>query len=1103
MPNTDLVENNRFKKVSIKNKIFRILLVFIFVLTLFFSNTSISYASDRYWVGGSGNWSDASYWSDSDSGIGGFSVPTSTDNVFFSAGSFSADGAIVTLDTIANTASLDFSGIDQAVIFSSSVNSINIYGALILPETNLTWTFTGTAYVYLKATTSVNITMGETSGRNFNRLYFDGVNGMWTSQDEMNIGGNIIHANGTWNTYDNTVTISGNYSTATGTKTLTLGSSVFTILGWEAYNTGFTFNSQNSTVRITGSNNFRLTYGSYSWNNVIFTNCDNVGINWPQTFVNLTCIGSNSVTSKIYTYNNLTITGTLTLTGYNATNSRLLVAPNVVGSARTLTAANIVASNVDFRDIVGAGSANWDLSEISGGSGDAGGNSGITFTPAVPQYFKHTSGAVNWSDSSKWFSDQAKTIPGRVPLPQDDATFDESSFTGASTLSVNVPRIGRSLDMSRVNQAVTMNISNTIESYGSFIIKNDNVISYGQNRNLYLLGIGDFNFSMNDTTEKTKTFSTIYFYRGTYTLLSHLITGYGVNIYTNFDANDYNMIDIDEGNGGGIVIYSGNIYMGNGNWIINDCRFEIIGGNIYPENSTVIFYKNTAGDLSYGYVSLNNKAINNIIFKEPSISGTLTRIITNGSFNNITIEAGNILKFVAGKTISVNSLTAVGTETNPITITSVTNDTHTLTYTGSLPVVFDYANISYSNATPANTWYASNSIDGSNNVGWTFANAPDAPTNIIPTAGNTEVSLSWTAPISDGGTAITDYVVEYKLTTDSTWSIFADAISTLTTGTIIGLSNSKSYDFRVYAVNNVGQGSASEIASATPFSPNDRYWIGGTGNWSDTSHWSNVDGGTGGQAVPTSTNDVYFSAGSLSADGAVVTLDTIANTASLDFSGIDQTMTFLNSVNTLNVYGSLSLSTNLSVSFTDTAYLYFKSTSTGNTITSNGNTSEWNGIYFDGVGGEWINQDDWILSRPNTGIGTTTIRLTNGTWNTNNKTIGFRYMRLGSGTKTWTLGSSTIYLMTLDFSSNTTGLIFNSGTSTIDWYISFYGGGFTFYDLVSHYYTNSYKPVSNVICHNFTFIQSSYNNHSIQLLGYLTVLNDLTLTGKIQLNQDY
>jgi hypothetical protein len=51
----------------------------------------------------------------------------------------------------------------------------------------------------------------------------------------------------------------------------------------------------------------------------------------------------------------------------------------------------------------------------------------------------------------------------------------------------------------------------------------------------------------------------------------------------------------------------------------------------------------------------------------------------------------------------------------------------------------------------------------------------------------------------------------------------------------------------------------------------DRYWIGGSGNVSDTGHWSESSGGEGGASVPTSGDIVYFE-GSSSED-QIVTFD--------------------------------------------------------------------------------------------------------------------------------------------------------------------------------------------------------------------------------------
>ncbi|MDW7691332.1 T9SS type A sorting domain-containing protein [Flammeovirgaceae bacterium SG7u.111] len=52
-----------------------------------------------------------------------------------------------------------------------------------------------------------------------------------------------------------------------------------------------------------------------------------------------------------------------------------------------------------------------------------------------------------------------------------------------------------------------------------------------------------------------------------------------------------------------------------------------------------------------------------------------------------------------------------------------------------------------------------------------------------------------------------------------------------------------------------------------------RYWVGGTGNWSDTNHWSTASGGAGGATIPSSSEDAIFDANSFTAGGQIVTLD--------------------------------------------------------------------------------------------------------------------------------------------------------------------------------------------------------------------------------------
>ncbi len=90
---------------------------------------------------------------------------------------------------------------------------------------------------------------------------------------------------------------------------------------------------------------------------------------------------------------------------------------------------------------------------------------------------------------------------------------------------------------------------------------------------------------------------------------------------------------------------------------------------------------------------------------------------------------------------------------------------------------------------------------------------PGAPTSVYGTSGNTQVSLTWYAPASTGGSAITDYVVQFSTSASSGFTTFSDGTSTATTATVTGLTNSTAYYFKVAAVNSVGTSAYSAVSS--------------------------------------------------------------------------------------------------------------------------------------------------------------------------------------------------------------------------------------------------------------------------------------------------
>lgn len=106
----------------------------------------------------------------------------------------------------------------------------------------------------------------------------------------------------------------------------------------------------------------------------------------------------------------------------------------------------------------------------------------------------------------------------------------------------------------------------------------------------------------------------------------------------------------------------------------------------------------------------------------------------------------------------------------------------------------------------------------SNAVTPTGAGVPGAPTGATATAGNAQATVSWTAPTSNGGSAITGYVVTpYVGAVAQTSRTFA---STATSQVVTGLTNGTTYTFKVAAKNIVGTGGQSAASNAvTPQVP--------------------------------------------------------------------------------------------------------------------------------------------------------------------------------------------------------------------------------------------------------------------------------------------
>jgi hypothetical protein len=111
-----------------------------------------------------------------------------------------------------------------------------------------------------------------------------------------------------------------------------------------------------------------------------------------------------------------------------------------------------------------------------------------------------------------------------------------------------------------------------------------------------------------------------------------------------------------------------------------------------------------------------------------------------------------------------------------------------------------------------------------------------------------------------------------------------------------------------------------------------RFWVGGTGAWDDTAHWSATSGGASGATIPLAQDDVFFNA---SSGGGTVNARARSMGRNLDFTGFTGTLDTAGVGATTDHYahGSLTLGAGMSIINANNLWLCGRG---NHTITSNG-----------------------------------------------------------------------------------------------------------------------------------------------------------------------
>jgi hypothetical protein len=222
-------------------------------------NINSSAGSDRYWVGGSGDWNDASHWSLLPGGSGGACIPTVNDNVFFTAQSFTAGNSTVTSTGNIYAKNMDWTGATNAPVFNESTTfNLEIWGNLVM---NPAVTMNTNANFMGGTNSTINVN-GSTLG-NFDITLNkpSGSISLGLNDNLINAQTNIVLQRGTFNAANRTLVIDylsdENSTNATG---IDISNTSYTG-GWRYNGSNKTLNAANSNMTVT---TFYVNGGEYN-----------------------------------------------------------------------------------------------------------------------------------------------------------------------------------------------------------------------------------------------------------------------------------------------------------------------------------------------------------------------------------------------------------------------------------------------------------------------------------------------------------------------------------------------------------------------------------------------------------------------------------------------------------------------------------------------------------------------------------------------------------------------------------------------------------------------------------------------------------------------
>jgi hypothetical protein len=384
--------------------------------------------ADRYWVDGSGTWDtgNTANWSATDGGAGGASVPGSADDVFFN--SASGGPGTITLTGALSAKSLTTTNSTFAFV---STGTLSLSGNITLSASTV-WAATGTITVDSSSTLTTNSVVMSCN------ITLNSAGNTFQLGSNMVLNATLTLTNGTLTTNNYSVTLA-RMVFATGTRTLNMGSSVFTLQGAAASNDSWavddpvnlTINSGTSEIRMaeafTGINQQNFKGGGFVYWNLLYTENQASTTFGNNTFNTI----SNTVQPIVLEFEASTTTTVTNFAVSGSAGNFVVLRSTAVGTSFTLTksgSGTVAVLYCNIEDSVASPSDTWYAPDSVGVLGpglnvDDGGNTGWIFG-ALLQAYRLTQTGVLYSSVAE-FDEVTQTTISMSQTAMYADEFDE------------------------------------------------------------------------------------------------------------------------------------------------------------------------------------------------------------------------------------------------------------------------------------------------------------------------------------------------------------------------------------------------------------------------------------------------------------------------------------------------------------------------------------------------------------------------------------------------------------------------------------------------------------------------------------------------------